>query len=67
MYPRSLIERGALYEQVGDKGKAAAAYERYVELMGDADGELRPQVQLARARLSALRDAPAAALAPRNR
>jgi hypothetical protein len=67
MYPRSLLERGALYEQVGDRGKAAAAYERYLELMRDADPVLQPQLQLARTRLNALRDAPATALRPRSR
>ena len=56
MYPRSLLERGALYEQLGDRTKAAAAYERYVELMRDADAVIQPQVRLARARLAALRD-----------
>ncbi|MFN2564216.1 MAG: protein kinase [Gemmatimonadaceae bacterium] len=66
MYPRSLLERGALYEQVGDRAKATAAYEKYLELMRDADAVLRPQLQLARTRLAALRDAPAAALTPRT-
>jgi tetratricopeptide (TPR) repeat protein len=65
MYPRSLLERGALYEQVGERAKAAAAYERYLELMRDADPALQPQIQLARTRLNSLRDAPAAALTPR--
>jgi tetratricopeptide (TPR) repeat protein len=65
MYPRSLLERGALYEQVGDASKAAAAYERYLDLMRDADPVLQPQLRLARARLAALRDAPSARLAPR--
>jgi tetratricopeptide (TPR) repeat protein len=65
MYSRSLLERGALYEQLGDRPKAAAAYEKYVDLMRDADPALQPQLQLARTRLSALRDAPAV-LAPRR-
>ena len=67
MYPRSLLERGALYEQLGERTKAATAYERYLDLMKDADTALQPQVQLARTRLHALRDAPAAALTPRAR
>jgi tetratricopeptide (TPR) repeat protein len=66
MYPRSLLERGALYEQVGERTKAATAYERYLELMRDADPALQPQIQLARTRLGALRDAPAAALRSRS-
>jgi tetratricopeptide (TPR) repeat protein len=65
MYPRSLLERGALYEQVGDRAKAADVYQRYLDLMRDADSALQPQLQLARTRLSALRDAPAARLTPR--
>ncbi len=67
MYPRSLLERGALYEQVGDRAKAAAAYEKYLDLMRDADAVLQPQLQLARTRLNALRDAPVTALTPRVR
>jgi eukaryotic-like serine/threonine-protein kinase len=67
MYPRSLLERGALYEQLGERAKAATVYERYLDLMKDADAALQPQIQLARTRLHALRDAPAAALAPRPR
>ena len=65
MYPRSLLERGALYEQMGDVSKAAASYERYLDLMRDADPALQPQLQLARTRLHAVRDAPSAKLAPR--
>jgi hypothetical protein len=67
MYPRSLLERGALYEQLGERAKAATSYERYLDLMKDADAALQPQIQLARSRLHALRDAPAAALTPRPR
>jgi len=64
MYPRSLVERGALYEELGDRAKAAAAYDQYLQLMRDADPVLQPQIQLARTRLNALRDAPAGALTP---
>jgi hypothetical protein len=67
MYPRTLLERGALHEQLGEKAKAAVAYERYLDLMRDADATLQPQIQLATARLRALRDAPASTLAPRAR
>ncbi len=63
MYPRSLLERGALYEQLGERAKAAGAYQKYLDIMRDADPLLRPQIQLARTRLTALRDAPSA-LAP---
>ncbi len=65
MYPRSLLERGALYERLGDRTKAAESYQRYLDLMRDADPVLRPQRQLTQARLTALRDAPVAKLAPR--
>jgi tetratricopeptide (TPR) repeat protein len=66
MYPRSLLERGALYEQLGERTKAATAYERYLDIMKNADPVLQPQLQLARTRLNALRDAPAATLTPRS-
>jgi tetratricopeptide (TPR) repeat protein/TolB-like protein len=64
MYPRSLLERGALYEELGDRAKAAAAYDQYLGLMRNADPVLQPQIRLARTRLNALRDAPAGALTP---
>ena len=62
VYARSLFERGLLYEQVGDRAKAIASYERYLDLMRDADAALEPQKQGARARVQALRDAPGTTL-----
>jgi tetratricopeptide (TPR) repeat protein len=58
MYARSLLERGTLYESIGDRSKAIAAYERYIDLMRDADPELRLQVRYAQRHALALRDAP---------
>ncbi|HER42872.1 MAG TPA: tetratricopeptide repeat protein [Candidatus Eisenbacteria bacterium] len=45
---------GLLYEQVGEPGKAAAHYERFLEMWRDADEGL-PQPQHARERLEALK------------
>jgi tetratricopeptide (TPR) repeat protein len=61
-YARSLFERGLLYEQIGSRARAVAAYERYLDLMRDADAALEPQKQAARARVQALRDAPGTTL-----
>jgi tetratricopeptide (TPR) repeat protein len=62
MYPKSLLARGLLYEDLGDRARAIASYERYLELMRDADAALQPQLQLARARVRSLRDSPAVPL-----
>ncbi len=46
LYARSFLARGQLYEQVGERGKAAAAYQRFLTLWANADqtfaaGDLR--------------------------
>ena len=46
---------GQIEERRGNKQKAIAYYERFVELWRDCDPELRPQVDEATARLSAMR------------
>ena len=61
-YVRSLFERGLLYEQIGNRRQALAAYEQYLDLMRDADAALEPQRRAARARVQALRDAPGTTL-----
>jgi eukaryotic-like serine/threonine-protein kinase len=43
---------GALYDQRGDRVRAAARYARLAEIWQGADPELRPQVELARRRAS---------------
>ncbi|HJU67918.1 MAG TPA: hypothetical protein VJ650_06675, partial [Gemmatimonadaceae bacterium] len=58
----SLFERGLLYEQIGNRRQALAAYEQYLDLMRDADAALEPQRRAARARVQALRDAPGTTL-----
>jgi tetratricopeptide (TPR) repeat protein len=46
------LERlGQLYDEQGDLEKAALWYARFVDLWGDADPELQPRVEAARARL----------------
>jgi DNA-binding SARP family transcriptional activator/Tfp pilus assembly protein PilF len=44
----------ALYEQLGDTTRALHHYRRIVDLWADADAELQPRVELARARIAAL-------------
>jgi tetratricopeptide (TPR) repeat protein len=45
-----------LYEKKGDREKAALHYRRFIELWKDADPELQPKVEDARARLRRLTD-----------
>ena len=44
-----------IYERRGDKAKAIAQYERFIELWSECDPDLRPQVDEARGRLAALK------------
>ncbi len=47
------LERVAqLYDEAGDLENAAVYYARFVELWADADAELQPRVEAARARLA---------------
>ncbi|MCL7977358.1 MAG: tetratricopeptide repeat protein, partial [marine benthic group bacterium] len=54
--PRSLAlyRLGPLYEQQGETEKARAAYAEFIERWIDADPELRPMVDTARAALARL-------------
>ena len=48
---------GRLYEEAGDPEKARLYYAKLVELWEEADPELQPRVEAARARLEALLEA----------
>jgi eukaryotic-like serine/threonine-protein kinase len=48
----------AVYEELGDTGRALHYHRRLVELWADADPELQPRVEAARERLAALEDPP---------
>ena len=50
-----LLRLGQIEDRRGNKEKAIAYYEHFVELWQDCDPEMRPQVDEARARLAALR------------
>ncbi|HEY9228451.1 MAG TPA: tetratricopeptide repeat protein, partial [Gemmatimonadaceae bacterium] len=52
---RSYAERGALYQQVGERDKAIEYYERFIAAWRDADPKLRPMVDRARDAVQAIR------------
>ena len=57
LFARTFLARGILYEQLGDKPRAIAAYTRFLELWKEAsDARLQPQLRLAREGLARLRD-----------
>jgi tetratricopeptide (TPR) repeat protein len=51
---RSWLERGLIYEELGDDETARAMYERFIRAWGDGDEIVQPQVERARARLAGL-------------
>ena len=51
---RSWLERGALYQEVGQPDSARAMYQRFVDAWGDADPEFQPLVDRARDAIRAL-------------
>lgn len=59
MYARSHLARGQMYEELGDRAKAEAAYQQFLDLWKDADPVLQTQVSAARAGIARLRDRPA--------
>jgi serine/threonine-protein kinase len=59
LYARSFLERGQLYEQLGDRQRAVAAYEEFLRIWKDAAPELQGQVRQAKEGIIRLRDAPA--------
>jgi tetratricopeptide (TPR) repeat protein len=57
-YPRALLERAALHEQLGEPERADSLYSQAIELWKDADAKGRPLLDAARQRLATLRDRP---------
>ena len=55
LHVRSLAERGALYQRLGDTANAIAMYERFIQAWKDADLALQPAVDRARAAVDGLR------------
>ena len=53
-YPFALRRLGELHEARGDRDQAIDYYQRFVDLWSEADAELQPQVEDARARLARL-------------
>jgi tetratricopeptide (TPR) repeat protein len=49
------LRQAEIYERRGDRAQAAVHYQRFVELWGECDAELRPMVDDARRRLARLR------------
>jgi tetratricopeptide (TPR) repeat protein len=52
--PRAYERLGQLYDEKGDLEQAAGYYALFVELWADADPELQPRVQAARARMEVI-------------
>lgn len=52
---RSYAERGALYQQLGNRGKAIEMYQKFVDAWGEGDEVVQPMVERARRALAALR------------
>jgi predicted TPR repeat methyltransferase len=57
IYGRSWIARARLYEQAGERERAAAAWRQFLEHRGEADASLDGQKREARAALARLGDA----------
>ncbi len=56
LYTRSFATRAELYEKLGDKRKAIAAYEEFLRRTELGDAAIEPQRRSARANLARLRD-----------
>jgi tetratricopeptide (TPR) repeat protein len=56
IYVRSFLSRAKLYEELGDRAKAIASYEQFLELWKDAESPLQPQITGARKELARLKD-----------
>ncbi len=51
---RSWAERGALYQQLGDRDKAIEMYQLFIDAWSDGDEVVQPQVERARSAVAAL-------------
>ena len=58
LYVGALLDRGAVYERLGDPQRADSMYTRVLEVWKDADSKGEPVVEVARRRLADVRDAP---------
>ncbi|HEX6058817.1 MAG TPA: serine/threonine-protein kinase [Gemmatimonadaceae bacterium] len=61
-WPRSFLARGRLHEELGERERAAEAYERFLDLWKEADPALEPQKREAREGLERVRSG----MAPRG-
>ncbi len=61
---RTLLTRARLWRQLGERDKAIASYEAFIQRWRDADSVAAVQVRQARQELAALRDAAPAKVAP---
>jgi tetratricopeptide (TPR) repeat protein len=59
VWVRSLVAQARLWAKLGEREKAIAAYEQFLNRWKDADGVAARQVSQARQELARLRDAPA--------
>ena len=59
MYVRSFVARGRLYEQLGEREKAVASYEKFLALWADAEAPMQPQLREAREAIARIKDSKA--------
>ena len=58
VFVRSYLARGRLYEHLGDREKAIAAYQTFLTMWADAEEPLQPQLREARESIARIKDAP---------
>ncbi len=57
VYIRSFLARGRLYEQLGEREKAIAAYQEFLRYWGDGEAPVQPQLREAREGIARLKEA----------